>query len=121
MRSFSFFAIVLFYTFSVFGQSASVSSNVAVGDILVIGVSEDNSYDHINFPKENFIIKRGGIASFKTLSGTSVQVLSLSKNKFGTTVVKIRRKDSGRFFGSHLTVTAQLEPAISSGELVVVQ
>lgn len=119
MRSFSFFAIVLFCTFSVFGQSASVSSNVDVGDILVIGVSEDDSYDHINFPKENFILKRGGIASFKKLSGTSVEVVSLSKNKSGTTVVKIRRKDNGRFFGSHLTVTAQLEPAISSGELVV--
>ena len=96
-----------------------VPTEVRVGDVLEIGRPETNTFKHINFPRANFIIKRGGRANYKRVEGNKVVVTSIKEKKDGTTQVKIKRKDGGRFFGSHAVVAADFDEAIKSGELQV--
>ena len=51
--------------------------------------------------------------------GEKVVVTSVKEKKDGTTQIKIKRNDGGRFFGSHTVVTADYKDAINSGELQV--
>ncbi|MGC1516754.1 MAG: hypothetical protein WA810_14365 [Maribacter sp.] len=98
-------------------DSRSSSDPVNVGDVFEIGKPETNTYQHIDFPRANFIIKRGGIANYKRAEGEVVVVTSVKEKKDGTTQVTIKRKDGGRFFGSHTYVSANVQEAVASGEL----
>ncbi|MBD0852213.1 hypothetical protein [Maribacter arenosus] len=98
-------------------NAKSVSNDVEVGDVFEIGKPETNTYKHINFPRPNFIIKRGGRANYKLVEGNRVVITSIKEKKDGTTQVKIKRKDGGRFFGSHTVIGADFDQAIQSGEL----
>lgn len=114
------YVIALLFSVSVLHAQNSVNqepTNVKVGDVFEIGTPETNTYKHIDFPRANFIIKRGGIANYKRVEGNQVVVTSIKENKDGTTRVKIKRKDGGRFFGSHTVVTADFDDAVKSGEL----
>ncbi|WP_373519235.1 hypothetical protein [Pricia sp.] len=94
-----------------------VTQEVQVGDTFQIGSSPDAAgFKHIDFPRLNFIVKRGGIANYKSVEGNKVEVTSVDK-KNGTVKVKIKRADGGRFFGSHTVVSADLNDALTSGEL----
>jgi len=95
----------------------SDSKEVNVGEILEIGNPESSVYKHIDFPRANFIIKKGGIANYKNLEGYRVIVTSVIEKKDGTVTVKIKRADGQRFFGSHVVVSANLQDALESGEL----
>ncbi len=103
------------------GLHAQVQSaaKVEIGSVLEIGNTEAHSYKNIKFPKDNFIIKRGGIASYKSIPGTMVEVTSITPQSDGTHLITIKRTDNGRFFGSHAFITAHYEKAIETGELVV--
>ena len=91
---------------------------VQVGDIFRIGDPDAPRYEHINFPRPNFIIKRGGVANYKGLPGNKVVVTAVEEKMDGTLVVKIKRADGGRFFGSHWEVSADFKGALETGELV---
>lgn len=91
---------------------------VQVGDIFRIGDPDAPRYEHINFPRPNFIIKRGGVANYKGLPGNKVVVTAVEEKMDGTLVVKIKRADGGRFFGSHWEVSAELKGALETGELL---
>ena len=95
------------------------ATNVKVGDTFEIGKPKTNSYKHINFPRANFIIKRGGIANYKRVEGEKVVVTAIKEKKDGTTQIKIKRINGNRFFGSHTVVSADLKEALESGELEV--
>jgi len=82
-----------------------------------IGRPTADQYKHIDFPRLNIIIKRGGLANFKSVEGNKVVVTSVKDKKDGTTQIKLKRTDGGRFFGSHSTVAADFKDAIGSGEL----
>lgn len=115
-----FFAIVfLIATVSVNAQDneQTTSKEVQIGDVLEIGRPDAPNYKYIDFPRPNFIIKRGGIANYKRVEGNKVVVTSIKEKKDGTLKVKIKRTDGGRFFGSHPVVSADLENALESGEL----
>ncbi|MCM4166609.1 hypothetical protein KCTC52924_03550 [Arenibacter antarcticus] len=94
-------------------------SEVKVGDLLEIGRPDTPRYKHIDFPRPNFIIKKGGIANFKSVEGNKVVVTSVKQKKDGTLQVKIKRADGRRFFNSHTVVSADLKSALESGELSV--
>jgi len=114
------YAIALLFSVSMLNAQSSVNqemTDVKVGDVFEIGNPESNSFKHIKFPKANFIIKRGGIANYKTVKGNKVVVTSIKEKKNGETQVKIKREDGRRFFGSHSVVAADFDEAISSGEL----
>ena len=88
-----------------------------VGDILEIGRPLAPVYKYIDFPRPNFIIKRGGIANYKRVEGNKVVVTSVKEKKDGSLQVKIKRADGMRFFGSHTIVSADLKDALETGEL----
>lgn len=114
------YAIALLFSLSVLNaQDATtpVQNDVQVGDVFEIGAPEANTYKHIDFPRANFIIKRGGIANYKVAEGQKVVVTSVKEKKDGTTQVKIKRNDGGLFFGSHTVVAADFGDALASGEL----
>ncbi|WP_282049781.1 hypothetical protein [Maribacter aquivivus] len=113
------YAIALLFSASMLHaqDNTNTSSNVNVGDVFEIGVPETNKYKHIDFPRENFIIKRGGIANYRRAHGEEVVVTAVKELKDGTTQIKIKRNDGGRFFNSHTVVTADYKEAINSGEL----
>ncbi len=94
------------------------AQEVAVGDTFEIGSPDSSQYAHLEFPRANFIIKRGGIANYKSVQGQKVVVTSIKEKKDGTKVVKIKRADGNRFFGSHWQVAANVEKALESGELL---
>ncbi|WP_339840873.1 hypothetical protein [uncultured Maribacter sp.] len=114
------YAIALLFSVSMLNAQNDTAKqiNVDVGDIFEIGKPETNKYKHIDFPRENFIIKRGGIANYKRAEGATVVVTSVKEKKDGTTQIKFKRKDGGRFFGSHTVIQADYHEAISSGELM---
>ena len=114
------YAIALLFSVCMFNTQTSVAqtaTNVQVGDIFEIGKPESNTYKHINFPRANFIIKRGGIANYKRAEGEKVVVTAIKEKKDGTTLVKIKRTDGHRFFGSHTVVSVDFKEALASGEL----
>lgn len=116
------YAIALFFSASMLNAQVSTvqtTTEVKVGDVFEIGKPETNTYQHINFPRANFIIKRGGIANYKRAEGEKVVVTSIKEKKDGTTLVKIKRTDGNRFFGSHTVVSVDFKEALESGELEV--
>lgn len=114
------YAIAFLFSISVLNAQdnmTQVSSDVQIGDVFEIGTPKTSTYKHINFPRANFIIKRGGIANYKAAEGHKVVVTSIKEKKDGSTQVKIKRNDGGRFFGSHTVVAADFNKALTSGEL----
>ncbi|RPD97953.1 hypothetical protein EGM88_07240 [Aureibaculum marinum] len=104
-------------SFSLFSQNIS-PDDIKEGSEFKIGKPLVESYKHINFPKPNFIIKRGGIVNYKNIEGSSVLVTDIKEKKNGTTIAKIKRKDGKRFFGSYKVVTVDIDNALTSGELI---
>lgn len=94
------------------------AQEVTVGDTFEIGAPESPQYEHLEFPRANFIIKRGGIADFKSVKGNKVVVTDIKEKKNGTKLFVIKRTDGNRFFGSHWQVAANIEKALESGELL---
>lgn len=102
---------------AVLGSLSLQAQEINVGDVYEIGKPENASYSHINFPRPNFIIKKGGIANYKMVEGNQVVVTSVKEKKDGTMVAKIKRKDGRKFFNSHYSVTVDIDEALKSGEL----
>lgn len=105
-------------TTSIYAQD-SKSAEIKVGDVLEIGRPDSPTFQHIDFPRPNFIIKKGGIANYKSVEGNKVVVTAIREKRDGTLQVKIKRTDGRRFFNSHSVVAADLDSALKSGELSV--
>ena len=98
-------------------MKSDAPQSVQIGDKFEIGSPNSSTFKHVDFPRLNFIVKRGGIASYKRVEGQKVVVTSVNEMKDGTLRVKIKRADGGRFFGSHTVVSADINEALASGEL----
>lgn len=88
---------------------------VQVGDVLVIGEPSGAHYKHVDVPRKNFIIKRGGIANMSTLTNQHVVVTDIWYGK--NPEVTFKRADGKKFFRVYKTFTANLDVAIAAGEL----
>ncbi len=88
-----------------------------VGGVFEIGVASGRQFQHIHFPRANFINKRGGVANYKGMENLKVVVTSVKELKNGSTKVHVKRVDGKRFFGSHVYVAADVKAALESGEL----
>lgn len=88
-----------------------------VGDILKISTPKNLSFKHIDFPRLNFIAKRGGLPSYKSVYEELVVVKKVTDNN-GDTIVTLERKDGKKFFGYLKHVTANYTQSIDTGELV---
>ncbi|GLB50151.1 hypothetical protein [Neptunitalea lumnitzerae] len=87
------------------------------GDVFIINTPEGNQFYHIDFPKLNTLVKRGTIASYKSVYNTPVVITEVHANN----KVSVARKDGKKFFRFYKTVTVDLNKALESGELSVVE
>jgi hypothetical protein len=111
---------VLCLMFLVTGISLSaqeVRNSVSVGDLLEIQKPKGIDFMHVQFPRRNIIIKQGGIAHMKSLYGQKVRVTEVNDIPDGNTEVVLKLFNGRRFFGYMPSVKANLNPALSSGEL----
>jgi hypothetical protein len=92
---------------------------VKVGDVFVIGEAYNNNYKHINFPKANLIVKKGGIASYKKIKGAKVTVTSVEEKKDGSVIATIKLASDQAFFNSHKYVTVNVDEAVREKELLI--
>ncbi|UII78124.1 hypothetical protein [Flagellimonas sp. CMM7] len=116
-------SIILLLTFSLFAYIMNAQENYAssakVGDQLVIGDPISVSYKNINVPRKNFIIKRGGIPNMSTLKKSIVTITKISESN--NPVITFKRSDGKKFFKAYSTLTANLNSAINSGEMMPYQ
>ena len=103
-------------SFSNFSQSND--SNIKIGDTFVIGKAEMNNYKHIQFPRNNFIIKKGGIATYKNIVNKKVEITSIKEKSDGNLEATIKLKSGKYFFKSHKYIKVNLEKAIKAKELI---
>ncbi|WP_445733784.1 hypothetical protein [Mariniflexile sp.] len=98
-------------------ESINRSMTVQKGDVIEIGHPSTSTYKHIKFPRANFIIKRGGIANYKSVQGDEVIVTDVKTTKNGITKVDVKHKDGKRFFNTVSTVTINFEDALATNEI----
>lgn len=90
---------------------------VTIGDTLFIGEPSSNSYEYIDVPRKNFIIKKGGIANISSIENNTVTITDIEKSKSGETIVTFKKADGNKFFKAYRKLSANLNGAINSGEL----
>ncbi|QHI35521.1 hypothetical protein IMCC3317_08670 [Kordia antarctica] len=108
--------LLIFFSSSIYSQNSN--STIQVGDTFTIGEAYNDNYKHINFPNANFIIKKGGIASYSNIKGEKVEVTSIEEKKDGSLVATIQLTSKRQFFNSHKYVTVVINEAIRNKELM---
>lgn len=103
------------FTMTISAQTST--SNVNVGDTFIIAEVENDNYKHINFPRTNMVIKKGGVVDYHRLIGKKVEITRIKEKKDGTKIATIKLSSGKRFFKSHKYITVDIAEAISSGEL----
>jgi len=116
MKTKLFTFLIMFCSAIMYSQNES--TNFEVGDVFTIAEVEHNDYNHINFPRANFIIKKGGLPHYKNIKGAEVEVTSLREKKSGAVVATLQLSSKKSFFNSHKYVTVDLEKALRENELV---
>lgn len=109
---------LLFGLFSNASVAQGEDANFNVGDTFTIAKVENNHYKHINFPKNNFIRVKGGLANYNSIIGEQVVIHSLKEKKNGKVVACIKLSSGNKFFMSHRYVTVDITEAISTNELL---
>ncbi len=114
MKKLIFFA--LFSFLCAYGQGQI--TDIKAGDILTLGNPSSKSYKHINFPKANFIIKKGGIANYKAIAGNRIIITEVNRQD-GYTKIIFKREDGVKFFNTKTLASAHLEKAIEKKEILL--
>ena len=117
-RVFLVFFVVFVVFLSGMAYAQSSSTDVKVGDVFTIAEVQNNNYEHINYPRTNFIIKKGGIADYDSLKGKKIEIYSIKEDKDGSLVATIMLASKKMFFNSHKYVTVSLNEAIEDKELL---
>jgi hypothetical protein len=108
-------AVFLFMGLYLSGQQAN--DTAAIGKLMIINKPSSHSFKYIHFPRKNIIIKRGGIPNFKNVVGQRVVITRVERKENGSTQVVLKRADGRKFFRFLPSVKADLEQALSYGEL----
>lgn len=117
----NYLLLILILNFAVSDVYSQVSnSGIEVGDIFVIGEVPNNNYKYIDFPRSNFIIKKGGIANYNNIIGKKVKVTAITRGNRGKLVATMKLLSEKRFFNSHKYVKAFIEEAIANEELKII-
>jgi len=95
-----------------------IMEDIKVGSELVIGAPSSNSYMHIKLPRKNFVIKKGGIPDYKSITKKTVVISEMNELPDGTVEVYLKRKNGKLFFNSHRRIKAKLKQALTAEELV---
>ena len=111
---------LLFFMLSLtFANNNATLSNIdpQVGDVLIINKTDANGYKYIFFPKLNFIVKKGGLASYNIVEGNHAVIKKVEFNENGDTYVYLERMNGQKFFGHLKEVKANYTKALDSGEI----
>ncbi|SEB76272.1 hypothetical protein SAMN04489761_1694 [Tenacibaculum sp. MAR_2009_124] len=100
------------------GYAQSSETSIKVGDVFLVGEVANDNYTHIKFPKDNFIVKRGGIANYSKVRGQKVEVTSIKENSKGDLIATISLSSKKYFFKSHKYVKVNIADALTSKELL---
>jgi len=119
MRNYLIAGMLVLASLGVNGQEKN--TDIKEGDTLEIVKPSNSDFKHINFPKKNIIIKRGGIASNKLVNGKQVIVTKVTTENDGSTKISIKKADGSRFYKAIPTVTVDYESALNSGEIKVLK
>nr|WP_321234123.1 hypothetical protein [uncultured Psychroserpens sp.] len=92
-----------------------------VGDVLEINKPYAQTFNHINFPKANILIKRGKVANYNSIYGNQVVISEIKTKNDGTTYVVLKKNDGTKFFGYLNEVKANYNKSLQSGELTIIQ
>ncbi|WP_142786240.1 hypothetical protein [Changchengzhania lutea] len=90
-----------------------------IGDVLIINKPSGHIFNHISFPRLNFIVKRGGLASYKTVLGNQVIVKDVIIEDNDVVYVVLERKKGKKFFGFLQHVKADYSKSLDSGEIYI--
>ncbi|CAM1374259.1 dihydroorotase [Tenacibaculum xiamenense] len=104
--------------FSGFGYAQSSDTSVKVGDVFLVGEVANDNYKHIKFPKDNFIVKRGGTVNYSNVRGQKVEVTSIKENSKGDLIATISLSSKKYFFRSHKYVKVNITDALNNKELL---
>ncbi|CAM4295723.1 hypothetical protein [Gillisia limnaea] len=107
------FILLILLLMSNISFSQDKRENLKPGDILSINKDFNIPFNHLYFPKTNFIIKRGAIANYKSMDGMKVKIVEISEDA----TVKLTPLNGRRFFNRFSYVKADLEKALESNEL----
>ena len=99
--------------------SQNSNSDYNIGDVFTIAQANYDNYKYINFPRANFIIKKGGLANYNNVVGEKVEITSIDEKKNGKLIATIKLVESRRFFNSHKYVTVDINKAIENKELLI--
>lgn len=117
MKKIRFVKLALALSLFLMSIGLSAQEEVNVGDKYVIGNPTSSQYQFIKVPKDNFIIKKGGIADKKSLTDNVVVVKEVITDKKGNTLVVLERSNGKKFFNAYSTLKANLKSAVETGEL----
>ena len=92
--------------------------DINVGDEITISNPSSSSYAYIRFPKNNFILKKGGNLNYKSLSGTKVIVSEVLKSNDDEIIIKVKKKDGGSFLNSLQVLSIEYKNALESAEII---
>ena len=98
-------------------NASNIENNPEVGDRLLIQSPENTTYIAVNMPKLNFVVKKGGVANYKSVQNTLVEVVKISQNKEGENIVTLQRVDGAKILGLKKSVSANYNQALQLGEL----
>jgi hypothetical protein len=113
--------ITLFFSLSFLNSYSQESTSTDFKDkIYIINTPSGSSYNHIYFPKTNFIKKRGGFANYEALIGKKIIVTKIVKEKKKGTIVSIQLEDGSKFFGIYPSIDSNISKAIERKELLEV-
>jgi len=117
MKNLLFIAFLSIVTMNAQESKKTSADTIAVGDVITLGAPSGQQYEHILFPRPNFIIKKGGTTNFKRLQGLKVIVTNKEETD-GKTNITIKRKDGKKFLNSIQIVKAHLEAALDAKEII---
>ena len=83
--------------------------NIQKGVVLTIESPSASDYQHVQFPRKNFIIKRGGIADMKTVLGKKVEIIDYVYTSNGSTEVLLNELMVKDFLESFLLLPRVLK------------
>ena len=111
--------LITFLIMSGLTIQAQETQNIKVGTIVTIEKPSTTDFNHIHFPRKNFIIKKGGIVNYKRELGKKVEIIALESKKDGTRQARLKRTDGRKFFKSYTSVLADIDQAIEAGEISI--
>ena len=120
MKKVLFFILLSIFSLQAQKDTTPSQNSIDVGDELIIGKPSTQVYQHIHFPKTNFIIKKGGIPNYKALAGSNVKVTKVDKDQDGNTKITLKRTNGKKFFNSVTIVSANFEKALEKKEILLI-